>query len=112
ARRQADLAGDRRIPRLRRQAELVLGVLGGRVREEVLGAMLDSLVDREQHQGPVAGPVVEQEPAQPRALAGRERCEKRLLLGDRLDFHLLHYLRDWALRPVCPIRPGGLAWWV
>ena len=61
--------------------ELVLGVLRGRVREEVARAVLDPLVDRQQQQGPVAGAELEQQAAQAGALAGGEGREKGLLLG-------------------------------
>ncbi|MFI5026901.1 MAG: hypothetical protein ACHQCI_09175, partial [Solirubrobacterales bacterium] len=60
---EADLAGDRRVAGRGGEAEMVHGVLGGGFREEVAGAVLDPLVDRQQHQGPVAGAVVEQQPA-------------------------------------------------
>ena len=49
-------------------------------------------------QGPVAGAEVKEQPAQARALAGRERGEEGLLLLDRLDFHLLDYLRVFGPR--------------
>jgi hypothetical protein len=52
--------------------ELVLGVLGRRVGEEVARAVLDPLVDRQQQQGSVARPELEQEAAQAGALAGGE----------------------------------------
>ena len=86
---EADLAGDRRVAGLGREPELVLGVLRGRVGEEVARAVLDPLVDRQQQQRPVAGPELEQQPAQAGALAGAEGGEEGLLLGRAADFHRL-----------------------
>ena len=73
---EPDLAGDRRVAGLGGEAELVLGVLGGRVGEEVARAVLDPLVDRQQQQRPVAGPELEQQPAQAGALARGEGGEE------------------------------------
>jgi hypothetical protein len=71
-----DLTGERRVAGLGREPELVLGVLGGGVREEVARPVLDPLVDREQEQGSLAGTELEQKPAQPRPLAGREHGQQ------------------------------------
>ena len=96
--RQADLAGDRRVAGLGGEVELVLGVLRGRVGEEVARAVLDSLVDRQEQQRAVAGAELEQQAAKAGALARREGRQKGLLLGRGLDLHWRRSL------PRCGIR--------
>ena len=63
--RHPDLAGERRVAGLDREAELVVGVLRVGIGEEVARAVLDSLVDRQQHQGSVAGAELEEQPVEP-----------------------------------------------
>ena len=68
--RHADLAGEGRVTGLGGEPELVVGVLGGGVGEEVARAVLDALVDRQQHQGSVARAELEQQPVQAGRLPG------------------------------------------
>jgi hypothetical protein len=56
--------------------ELVLGVLRGRVGEEVARTVLDALVDRKQEERPVAGAELEQQAPQASPLTGGEGGEK------------------------------------
>ena len=74
--RHADLAGEGRVARLGGEAELVVGVLRRRVGEEVARAVLDALVDRQQHQGAVAGAELEEQAPQAGSFAGGQGCQQ------------------------------------
>ena len=72
----ADLAGEGRVTGFGGELELVLRILRGRVGEEVARPVLDALVDRQQHQGPVTRAELEEQPVKPGALAGGQRREQ------------------------------------
>ncbi len=109
--RHADLAGEGRVAGLGGEPELVVGVLGGRVGEEVARAVLDPLVDRQQHQGAVARSELEQQAAQAGPFAGRQLGQQRFLLGQALQLHALFLLEDGCSRSMPPAarprRPRG-----
>src|SRR4029077_11212488 len=85
--RHADLAGKRRVAGLGGEPELVVGVLRGRVGGEVPRAVLDALVDRQQHQGAVARAELVKKAVQAGAFAGGKRGEQGFLLGQALQLH-------------------------
>jgi len=49
--------------------------------------VLDALVDRQQHQGAVARPELEEEPVKAGPFAGGKLGKKRFLLGQGVDCH-------------------------
>jgi hypothetical protein len=79
--RHAVAAGDPGVAGLGGEPELIFGVFRGRVREEVAGAVLDALVDRQEEKCALAGAELVKQSPQARTLSGRERRQKRLRLG-------------------------------
>ena len=92
-----DLAGERRVAGLGGEPELVVGVLRVGVGEEVARAVLDALVDRQQHQGAVAGAELEEQPVKAGPFAGGELGKKRFLLGQGVDCHAFSS-SEWVFR--------------
>ena len=74
---QPDAEGDRRVPALEGEAELEVGVEGGRIVEEVGRPVLQPLVEGKDEQGPVGRTVTVEEPPQadPLSVADRKAVE-------------------------------------
>ena len=91
--RQTDVVGDSGEVAFDSQAQHPIGVERVGIIEEIDRTVLEALVDRQQHQGPVGGAVLVHHGVEPRALAGREVQVFEGRPSDRSKHPLIPHLR-------------------